>query len=94
MEAVQVMDDIERAKVKTIRAGKGKLRGRKYKRSKSILIVTDEDKGIFRAARNLSGVDVITCDQLNAELLAPGTSPGRLTIYTEAAIAKLEEANK
>jgi large subunit ribosomal protein L4e len=94
MEAVQVWDDIERAKVKTIRAGKGKRRGRKYKRSKSILIVTDEDKGLFRAARNLSGVDVITHDQLNAELLAPGTFPGRLTIYTESAIAKLEEANK
>ncbi len=94
MEAVHVWDDIERAKVKTIRAGKGKLRGRKYKRSKSVLIVTDEDKGLVRAARNLSGVDVITHDQLNAELLAPGTFPGRLTIYTEAAIAKLEEANK
>jgi large subunit ribosomal protein L4e len=39
-------------------------------------------------------VDVITHDQLNAELLAPGTFPGRLTIYTEAAIEKLEEANK
>ncbi len=94
MEAAQVWDDIERAKVKTIRAGKGKLRGRKYKRSKSILIVTAEDKGLVRAARNLSGVDVITSDQLNAELLAPGTSPGRLTIYTESAIAKLEEAMK
>ncbi len=94
MEAAHVWDDIERAKVKTIRAGKGKLRGRKYKRSKSILIVTAEDKGLVRAARNLSGVDVITSDQLNAELLAPGTSPGRLTIYTESAIAKLEEAMK
>ncbi|VVB91351.1 50S ribosomal protein L4 [uncultured archaeon] len=94
MEAALVWDDIERAKVKTIRAGRGKLRGRKYKRSKSILIVTAEDKGLVRAARNLSGVDVITHDMLNAELLAPGTSPGRLTIYTESAIAKLEEAMK
>ncbi len=94
MEAVHVWDDIERAKVKTIRAGKGKLRGRKYKKSKSILIVTAEDKGLVKAARNLSGVDVITHDQLNAELLAPGSYAGRLTIYTESAIAKLEEAMK
>ncbi|NJD75795.1 MAG: 50S ribosomal protein L4 [Candidatus Methanoperedens sp.] len=94
MEAVHVWDDIERAKVKTIRAGKGKLRGRKYKKSKSILIVTAEDKGLIKAARNLSGVDVITHDQLNAELLAPGSYAGRLTIYTESAISKLEEAIK
>ncbi len=94
MEAVHVWDDIERAKVKTIRAGKGKLRGRKYKKSKSILIVTAEDKGLVKAARNLSGVDVITHDQLNAELLAPGSYAGRLTIYTESAISKLEEAMK
>ena len=92
MEKVQVLGDIERAKDKTIRAGKGKLRGRKYKHTKSILIVTAEDKGIVKAARNLAGVDIVTSDKLNAELLAPGTLAGRLTIYTESAIAKLEEA--
>jgi large subunit ribosomal protein L4e len=92
MEAAQVWDDILRAKEKTIRAGKGKLRGRKYKRSKSILIVTDEDRGLVKAARNLPGVDIVTMEKLNAELLAPGTNAGRLTIYTESAIAKLEEA--
>lgn len=94
MEAVKVWDDIERAKETTIRAGKGKLRGRRYKNTKSILIVTDEDKGIARAARNLAGVDIVTFDQLNTELLAPGTHAGRLTIFTESAIAKLEEAVK
>lgn len=92
MEAVKVWDDIERAKDTTIRAGKGKLRGRRYKNTKSILIVTAEDKGIARAARNLAGVDIVTYDQLNTELLAPGTHAGRLTIFTESAIAKLEEA--
>lgn len=92
MEAVRVWDDVERAKVRTIRAGKGKLRGRKYKNTTSILIVTAEDNGIAKAARNLAGVDVVMYDQLNAELLAPGTHAGRLTIFTESAIAKLEEA--
>jgi large subunit ribosomal protein L4e len=92
MEAVKVWDDIERAKDTTIRAGKGKLRGRKYKNTKSILIITAEDKGIAKAARNLAGVDIVTFDQLNTELLAPGTHAGRLTIFTESAIAKLEEA--
>ncbi len=92
MEAAHVWDDIERAKDTTIRAGKGKLRGRRYKNTKSILIVASEDKGIVKAARNLAGVDIVTLDQLNAELLAPGTHAGRLTIFTESAIAKLAEA--
>lgn len=92
MEAAKVWDDIDRAKDTTIRAGKGKLRGRKYKNTKSILIVTAEDKGIVKAARNLAGVDVVVFDKLNAELLAPGTHAGRLTIFTESAIAKLQEA--
>jgi len=87
-----VMDDVLRAKAKKIRAGKGKLRGRKYKKPKSVLIVTSEDKGITKAARNLPGVDIVLCNQLNTELLAPGTHAGRLTIYTESAITKLEEA--
>lgn len=92
MEAAKLWDDIERAKEVTIRAGKGKLRGRRYKSAKSILIITAEDKGITRAARNLAGVDIVTFDKLNAELLAPGTHAGRLTVFTESAIAKLEEA--
>ncbi len=91
LEAAKVWDDIERAKETTIRAGKGKLRGRRYKNAKSILIVTAEDKGIVKAARNLAGVDIVIFDQLNTELLAPGTHAGRLTIFTESAIAKLEE---
>ncbi len=94
MEAAHVWNDIERAKETTIRAGKGKLRGRRYKNTKSILIVTAEDKGIVKAARNLAGVDIVTFDKLNAELLAPGTHAGRLTIYTESAIVKLQEAVK
>lgn len=94
MESVKIIDDVIRAKVKTIRAGKGKLRGRKYKHKKSVLIVTDENRGIEKAARNLSGVDIVTFNQLNTELLAPGTHAGRLTVFTESAIAKLEEAYK
>jgi large subunit ribosomal protein L4e len=92
MEAINVYDDVLRAKNgKHIRAGGGKRRGRKYKKPKSILIVVDQDNGVGRAARNLPGVDVVTVSRLNAELLAPGTHPGRLSIWTEAAIKMLGE---
>lgn len=92
MEAARIWEDVLRAKDKTIRAGKGKLRGRKYKKAKSVLIITDEDRGIVKAARNLAGVDIVTLENINAEALAPGTHAGRLTVYTESAVAKLEEA--
>lgn len=94
LEAAKLWDDIQRAKKTRIRAGKGKLRGRRYKQPKSILIVTAEDKGVVKAARNLAGVDVVNIDQINAELLAPGTHAGRLTVYTESAIKRLEEKIK
>jgi len=90
--AAGLWDDVERAKLgKNIRAGKGKMRGRKYKNKKSLLIVAASDQGLGKAARNLPGVDFITVERLNAELLAPGTQAGRLTIWTESSLQKLSE---
>ena len=85
-----VYDDVIRAKEgKRIRAGRGKTRGRKYKKVKGPLVVVGEDKGISLGARNHAGVDVVGVENLNAELLAPGTHPGRLTVYTKSAVEKL-----
>ena len=91
LEKIDLWEDILAAKnSKKVRAGKGKMRGRRYKSKKSILFVIGEDKGIREAARNLPGVDVVTVDDLNAELLAPGTNAGRLTLWTASAIKGLE----
>ncbi len=91
LQALGVWSDVERAQEKRRRrAGKGKRRGRVYKVPKSVLIVVKEDKGIYRAARNLPGVDVVEVRNLNAELLAPGAHPGRLTIWTRDAVEELE----
>jgi len=87
-----VFSDIYRVKEsRKIRAGKGKHRGRKMKQAIGPLIVVSENKGIMEAARNISGVEVATVNNLNAEILAPGTHPGRLTIWTNSAIGKLDE---
>lgn len=74
-----------------IRAGRGKTRGRKRKQAIGPLIVVAENRGIVKAARNIPGIDVTTVDNLNPEILAPGTHPGRLTIWTKSAIEKLSE---
>jgi large subunit ribosomal protein L4e len=72
-----------------VRAGKGKSRGRKMKQSIGPLIVIAENKGIIEAAHNIPGVDAVSVTDLNAEILAPGTHLGRLTIWTSDAIEKL-----
>ena len=86
--------DLDRAITGTgIRAGKGKMRGRKKRVPKSFLIVVGEDQGIGLAARNLPGVDIVEVQGLNAELLAPGTHPGRLVMWTKSAVERLEQEN-
>jgi large subunit ribosomal protein L4e len=88
LSAAGVYSDIERSKQsRKVRAGRGKMRGRRYKQRKSILIVTSGKP--LKAAKNLAGVDVVTFDQLNTEMLAPGTLPGRLTVFTERALMNL-----
>jgi large subunit ribosomal protein L4e len=74
-----------------VRAGKGKHRGRKMKQAVGPLIVIAENKGLIEAASNLPGVDIVTVKNLNAELLAPGTHAGRLTLWTNSAIDQLEK---
>lgn len=89
LTAAGIYNDIERAKdSKKVRAGRGKMRGRRFKQRKSLLIVT-ADKPLV-AARNLAGVDVVTVDSLNVEHLAPGMLAGRLTVWTESALVRLE----
>ncbi len=90
MKKLGVWEDVERAQNgKRVRAGKGKMRGRRYKVPKSVLIVVGQDEGIVKAARNLPGVDIASVDVLNVEHLAPGGEPGRLTIYTVSALESL-----
>jgi large subunit ribosomal protein L4e len=90
LEALGVYADIERSdENKKVKAGRGKARGRKYKRPKSILFVTSEEPS--RAARNLAGADVATAANVSAEDLAPGTHAGRLTIFTESALEEVAD---
>lgn len=87
-----IMDDIMRSKKgRKIKSGKGKLRGRKYRTPSGPLVVVGNDRGIKLGARNHAGVDVVEVNNINAELLAPGTHAGRLTIYTKSAIEKLAD---
>lgn len=86
---IGLADDLARAENRKVRAGRGTMRGRKYKRATSILIVTSDDCPLLNAADNIPGVEATKVDELNAEILAPGAAPGRMTLYTQAAIDRL-----
>ena len=87
MEGIGLGEDLNRAKSgKTIRAGKGTMRGRKTRTPKSILLVVSNRDGLHKAASNVPGVDVVVAKDLCAEDLAPGGDPGRLTVWTKQAI--------
>lgn len=83
--------DVERVlKGVKVRSRGARARGRTKRHGVGPLMVVAEDKGITKAVKNLFGVDAVEVDNLNTSLLAPGTHPGRLTIWTESAIKKLE----
>jgi len=87
-----VWPDIYRVREsREVRAGKGKMRGRKMKQAVGPLLVISENEGIIEAARNILGVDVTSVNSLNVELLAPGTHPGRLTVWTSSAFEKVDK---
>ena len=91
LKKIGLEKELERCSVKKIRAGKGKARGRKYRKKKGPLIVVSKDCKLIKAASNIPGVEIVEISYLNAELLAPGTLPGRVTVYTEAAIKRLDD---
>lgn len=74
------------SKEKSIRAGKGKFRNRKYKKPARILIVTGNDEKL--KARVLNQIKVMN---LTVSDLYPA---GRVVIYTESAIKDLDKLKK
>ncbi len=87
-----VWPDVYRVKESIkVRAGRGKMRGRRLKMAVGPLVVISKDDGVIKASRNLPGVDVAYVKDLNPELLAPGSHPGRLTIWTKPSIEELRD---
>ncbi len=89
LENLGMAEDVARASLKKVRAGRGKMRGRRYRRKKGPLVVISKDCPGFKAFRNLPGIDIVDPSGLNAEILAPGGTPGRLTIFSQNALQQV-----
>ena len=73
---------------KAVRAGKGKLRGRKYKTKAGLLLVIGKEEKLKSTA-----FEITNATKLGVTDLAKG-GEGRLTVYTETAIKDLGERLK
>lgn len=92
LEAIGVGSDLQRAREgRRMRSGRSRMRKGGYRTPKSVLIIFAKDKGIWRATRNLPGVDCVSVEKLDAELLAPGGVCGRLALWTQDALRELSE---
>ncbi|KAM9910013.1 hypothetical protein OXX69_004901, partial [Metschnikowia pulcherrima] len=91
LKAVGANKDIIRViKSKKIRAGKGKLRNRRFTQRKGPLVVYANDNGLTSALRNIPGVDFAHVSRLGLLQLAPGAHLGRFVIWTQAAFESLD----
>ena len=90
LEGLGLYGDVLRCKNgKHIRAGRGKMRGRKYKTPKGLVIIIKDKSNLEKAASNLPGVEVYCPGELNSEILAPGGDPGRLALVSESALKEM-----
>lgn len=95
LKAVGAYADVERViDSRTLRAGKGKARNRRFRQRRGpLVVINDANKdsvALRKSLRNIPGVEVAPVSALNLLLLAPGGHLGRLVIWTEGAFASLQ----
>jgi len=91
LEKLGLAQELARCAQKKVRAGRGKMRGRRYRGKKGPVIIIGKDEGVMKAISNIRGVDVSLAKDLKVSMLAPGTHPGRLAIFTKSAINEMKE---
>ena len=92
LRALKAHSDVSKvSNSRKVRAGKGKMRGRRHQQRRGPLVIYAEDKGIVKAFRNVPGVEVANVRRLNVLQLAPGGHLGRFCIWTESAFKLLDQ---
>lgn len=92
LKAIGALPDASKARdSKALRAGKGKMRNRRYVVRKGPLVIYANDSGISKAFRNLPGVEVADVSRLNLLQLAPGGHLGRFCVWTKSAFEALDK---
>ena len=80
--------ELERVMERKIRSGKGKLRGRKYRKKLSIIIVTGKGEKVSKAFSNTNTI-IKSFNELSVSDVSQAGRPGRLVIWTKDAVEKM-----
>jgi large subunit ribosomal protein L4e len=94
LQAVGAGPDLARVKAsRKLRAGKGKLRGRRHRQRRGPLVIYNPEtdgKAVVQGFRNIAGVETSSVHALNLLQLAPGGHLGRFIIWTSSAFQALD----
>jgi len=91
LKGIGAWEDVQRVKdSRRLRAGKGKMRNRRYTQRRGPLFVYKSKGSINRALRNIPGIEMAAVERLNLLQLAPGGHLGRFIIWSEEAFADLD----
>ncbi|CAI4210337.1 unnamed protein product [Parascedosporium putredinis] len=94
LNAVGAGPEISKVKnSRKIRAGKGKLRGRRFRQRRGPLVIYDPEtdgRELYKGLRNIPGVETCSVTALNLLQLAPGGHLGRFVIWTSSAFKALD----
>lgn len=95
LRAVGAGADLDKVKgSKKLRAGKGKLRGRRHRQRRGPLVIYDPEvdgKDLVKGFRNIPGVETSSVYSLNLLQLAPGGHLGRFVVWSSAAFKALDK---
>jgi large subunit ribosomal protein L4e len=86
LKRIGAYDDVEKVRAShNIRAGKGKMRNRRYVSRRGPLVVYDsEGAKLIKSFRNVPGVEIVSVHRLNLLQLAPGEFFARLECVERA----------
>lgn len=91
LELIGASNDLDRVNdSRQIRAGRGKMRNRRYVHRRGPMLVLSSTKNT-RAFRNVFGLDISRVGALNLLHLAPGGHVGRFLIWTKSAFEQLDK---
>jgi len=85
-------EELNRISKIKVRAGRGKLRNRRYiiKRG-PLIVVSDEDDNLVKIANNIKGVEIVHIDFLLAKDFGMDINPGRIVLFTKNSLEQLKE---
>ncbi|OJJ48959.1 hypothetical protein ASPZODRAFT_129302 [Penicilliopsis zonata CBS 506.65] len=87
-------DLVKVQKSRKMRAGKGKLRNRRFRQRRGPLVIYNPEtdgKELVRAFRNIPGVETSSVFSMNLLQLAPGGHLGRFIVWTSSAFSALDQ---